>query len=78
MPLWRWGESDSVAVFFAVLIAVGRAFGRTETNGRWWSANPEPEKEYEWESSTVEVASAKHGEGDYGNMSMCIQRVALP
>ena len=38
----------------------------------------EPKKEYEWESSTVEVASAKHGEGDYGNMSMCIQRVALP
>ena len=38
----------------------------------------EPKKEYDWESSTVEVASAKHGEGDYGNMSMCIQRVALP
>lgn len=27
--------------------------------------------------SSVEVASAKHGEGDYGNMSMCIQKVAL-
>ena len=36
VPLWRWGESDSVAVFFAVSIAVGRAFGRTDINGRWW------------------------------------------
>ena len=35
-------------------------------------------KKYDWESSSVEVASAKHEEGDYGNMSMCIQRVALP
>ena len=38
----------------------------------------EPKKEYDWESSSVEVASAKHEEGDYGNMSMCIQKVALP
>ena len=26
----------------------------------------------------IEVASATNGQGDYGNMSMCIQRVALP
>ena len=26
----------------------------------------------------IEVASAKNGQGDYGNMSMCIQKVALP
>ena len=38
----------------------------------------EPKKKYDWESSSVEVAHAKHGEGGYGNMSMCVQRVALP
>ena len=38
----------------------------------------EPKKKYDWESSSVEVAHAKHGEGGYGNMSMCIQKVALP
>ena len=26
----------------------------------------------------IEVASATNGQGDYGNMSMCIQKVALP
>ena len=38
----------------------------------------EPKKKYDWESSSVEVAHAKHGEGGYGNMSMCVQKVALP
>ena len=38
----------------------------------------EPKKKYGWESSSVEVAHAKHGEGGYGNMSMCVQKVALP
>ena len=38
----------------------------------------EPKKKYGWESSSVEVAHAKHGEGGYGNMSMCLQKVALP
>ena len=26
----------------------------------------------------IEVASATNGQGDYGNMSMCVQKVALP
>ena len=52
-------------------------------NLEWYTDNTdkyrtEPKKEYDWESSSVEVASAKHEEGDYGNMSMCIQKVALP
>ena len=52
-------------------------------NLEWYTDNTdkyrtEPKKEYAWESSSVEVASAKHEEGDLGNMSMCIQRVALP
>ena len=52
-------------------------------NLEWYTDNTdkyrtEPKKQYDWESSSVEVASAKHEEGDYGNMSMCIQRVALP
>ena len=52
-------------------------------NLEWYTDNTdkyrtEPKKEYAWESSSVEVASAKHEEGDYGNMSMCIQKVALP
>ena len=52
-------------------------------NLEWYTDNTdkyrtEPKKEYDWESSSVEVASAKHEEGDYGDMSMCIQRVALP
>ena len=38
----------------------------------------EPKKKYDWESSSVEVAHATNGQGDYGNMSMCIQKVALP
>ena len=38
----------------------------------------EPKKKCDWESSSVEVAHAKHGEGGYGNMSMCVQKVALP
>ena len=52
-------------------------------NLEWYTDNTdkyrtEPKKEYDWESSSVEVASAKHEEGDYGNMSMCIQKIALP